>query len=109
MFLESCDSFCDAPTKFLTHNCSLTFSKDTWFYISYPSDNWCCKCAQIGIVEPNWLKVDSTYKGQLTINGRACNWWTKKGYELNNYCSEVGTDLPVRYWESVKGSAPTIL
>lgn len=63
---------------------------------------------EVGIVVPDWLKNDSSFKGELNINGKKCNWWAKNGYELNNYCSEVGTDLPVRYWESLNGSGPTV-
>jgi hypothetical protein len=44
--------------------CVATFATDGWGYISYPTQNFCCKCTKsFGAIKYDWLKENSTYVG----------------------------------------------
>ena len=37
--------------------CHITFATDGWFYVSYPTKNFCCKCGNsVGAVKYDWLQ-----------------------------------------------------
>lgn len=79
--------------------CVITFASDGWSYISFPSQNFCCKCSNsFGSVRYDWLQANSTYQGIETIDGRSVTHWTKMGNYLNHYYSTVDKQLPVRYF-----------
>jgi len=49
--------------------CDVTFATDGWFYITFPSEKYCCKCGNsFGSVRYDWLKSDSKYIGIETID-----------------------------------------
>ena len=83
----------------------MIFATDGWFYITYPSHNFCCKCSKsFGSITYDWLKDNSTYVGIETVEGRSVTHWTKQGLYLNHYYSTVDKQLPVRFFEIKKGN-----
>lgn len=95
------------PTSFKKDNlsCEVTFAKDGWSYIAFPSQKFCCKCSNsFGAVRYDWLKEDSQYIGIETIDGKSVTHWTKQGQYLNHYYSTVDKELPVKFFEIIRGS-----
>jgi len=84
--------------------CDVTFATDGWFYITFPSEKYCCKCGNsFGSVRYDWLKSDSKYIGIEAIDGKSVTHWTKQGQSLNHYYSTVDRQIPIRYYELKNG------
>ena len=80
--------------------CNIVFATDGWFYIEYPSQNFCCKCGNsFGSVRYDFLKENSKYNGLSTLNGTSVTHWTKQGLFTNHYFSTVDKQIPVKYYE----------
>ena len=93
---------CLVPQTSFTKNklpCIVTFAKDGWSYIEYPTKNFCCKCSKsFGAIKYDWLKDNSTYVGIETVNGVSVTHWTKMGLYLNDYYSTVDKAYPVKFF-----------
>ena len=101
------DEMCLLPTTSFKKDgipCVVTFATDGWSYISFPSQNFCCKCSKsFGAVRYDWLKTGSSYVGIETVDGKSVTHWTKQGQYLNHFYSTVDKELPVRFFEIKNG------
>ena len=78
-------------------------STDLWRRVIFPETGECCKVCDTsdycGIVRPDWLQDNATYKGEQTIAGMDCEGWMKQGGEENYYFAEKSTGQPCLYFE----------
>ena len=106
------DQVCQLPntTSFVKDKlpCDVTFATDGWFYIEFPSENFCCKCSNaFGAVRYDWLQENSTYVGTATVDGKITSHWTKNGQMLNHYYATVDKQLPVKFFQLEYGHPKT--
>ena len=76
------DEVCKSIDKALTdqgHACTVLSSTDGHLYVSFPSDDKCCKCRHGFAVRSDWLFENSSYVGRGTVEGKTTDEWLKQG------------------------------
>jgi len=88
-----------------SHDCTVVFATDGWSYLSFPTEDYCCKCENtFGAVKADWMTTNSTYAGLSTVNGVECQQWTKQGQFLNHlFSANDANQTTVRFYETVRG------
>jgi len=97
--------------------CRLYFTEQLEMWVAYPDSKDCCSMcspnphgfpAVCSTLLPDWLAQNSTYRGQVTIDGQSCSWWSKPGAvaDDNWYARADGT--PCAYMEHYRASGANI-
>eukprot|EP00947_MAST-08B_sp_MAST-8B-sp1_P002075 g2075.t1 len=113
---EVCKGVIGAPS--LGRPCTVIHTTNAnWMYLSWPQDNFCCKCTQkIGAVRSDWLRDGgATYSGRTSKDAdnkafgpdsaaATADGWLKMGASDNHYyCTPDAAQRPVRYMEHKNG------
>ena len=75
-------------------------------YLRWPKEDVCCQCCTAangcGILKPDWvLDANSTYLGQMYVEGNTVDGWEIQGGETNYWYQTTDDATPIQLIEGV--------